>query len=201
MYSGLKSKTTLNKLESLIRKTRKEGFYNLIEIQEVKLYFQCQHCGRCCTNLSVVLTGQEAEKNLLKANSHLNQFYLNELNKSKQSCVFLEKRKDKYYCSIYNERPLLCKAYPFYLHPINGKLYVDQSCPGVTIGKNDTLDRERINRRVVELKDRFLKDIIKDLPMRARQALLFKYSTLLFRKRKNIVNSGGVGAGYMERVF
>jgi len=44
-------------------------------------------------------------------------------------CPFLENEK----CNIYNKRPAMCKAYPFYFDPFRG-MGVDRKCPGINQG-------------------------------------------------------------------
>ena len=96
-----------------------------------KLCDSCQHQG-CCTNSSVPLVFPH-DLNALKSigksgNEYLQQvtiknkkvFALKKKNNS-NVCVFWD--EDKKMCSIYENRPFDCRAYPFDICLINGKYH------------------------------------------------------------------------------
>ncbi len=45
----------------------------------------------------------------------------------KTGCIYLEDGKG---CKLGNDRPLFCKAYPFFIHPDTSRLIIDPACPG-----------------------------------------------------------------------
>jgi len=85
--------------------------------------FQCnKYCGECCKKLSVMVSKEDI-KNITKLGYEKEDFLdkdLLSINKSmlkrdKNGCVFLKKHKDgKYSCTIYENRPKICRQYPFF---------------------------------------------------------------------------------------
>lgn len=95
-----------------------------------KLCSCCKTQG-CCTNSAVPLVfatdladlisiGKDGDDFLHDRN--VNGTLIKAINKKKNSteCIFWDKQKG---CSIYNHRPFDCRAYPFDILKINGKLH------------------------------------------------------------------------------
>ena len=116
--------------------------------------WRCLRCGRCCIEYSVPLMLNEALR-LIKKYGWVIERRGNKVvlaSKPNGECIFLSRIGGLAYCTIYYERPLVCKLYPFYirLKPLdethrdkalyicedNLKLYVyiDRKCPGVDRG-------------------------------------------------------------------
>lgn len=82
--------------------------------------FKCDRtCADCCKYLTVKLYKKDIEA--IKRAGYDKDFFMefdrhirNPVLKVKdENCVFLSKKKGKYYCRIYNIRPKVCKLYPF----------------------------------------------------------------------------------------
>ncbi len=81
--------------------------------------FECNRkCADCCKYLTVKLSKKDIsaikregydEKFFMEFDNHIRSPVL----KIKGKCVFLGKKKDKYYCKIYELRPKVCRQYPF----------------------------------------------------------------------------------------
>ena len=85
--------------------------------------FQCnRYCGECCKKLVVEVTNLEIKK--IKSLGYKGKNFLekdffgsgtNVLKRNKDGCIFLKKEEDgKYSCKIYENRPKICKDYPFF---------------------------------------------------------------------------------------
>jgi Fe-S-cluster containining protein len=84
--------------------------------------FNCTKCGQCCR--PIVLVNKEEilkiEELGLKQKEFVDVDPLNEDEKNnalKQVngvCMFLKRKDEEYYCSIYNHRPSICRKYPFF---------------------------------------------------------------------------------------
>lgn len=131
------------------------------------LGWRCLRCGRCCREYSVPLTQGEAIRYILKYGSvvipYKNKSYL--MRKLDGSCCFLIDRGSYTECSIYYDRPLACRLYPFYIttRPLPdiseelaryelGKrnyvfVYLDSDCPGINRARNIST----VVRKAVEL--------------------------------------------------
>lgn len=127
----------------------------------------CLRCGKCCREYAVPLTRGEAIRYTLKYGSvvipYRNKSYL--MRKLDGSCCFLVDRGSYTECSIYYDRPLVCKLYPFYIttnplpnidedlarYNIGNKnyvyVYLDSTCPGVNKTRNISI----VVRKAVEL--------------------------------------------------
>lgn len=88
-----------------------------------KQNFQCNRCcGECCKRLVVEVTQPEIKK--IKSLGYKEEEFAEKgffhpekftLKKNKDGCVFLRKEKDgKYSCKIYENRPKICRDYPFF---------------------------------------------------------------------------------------
>jgi len=84
--------------------------------------FSCTQCGECCIKTLVPLQKQDITK-IKKAGFKEEEFVVQDVHfkfrkllKKKENgwCVFLKKKKEKFYCSIYEHRPFACRQYPFF---------------------------------------------------------------------------------------
>ena len=82
--------------------------------------FKCDRsCADCC-KITIVRLNKEDIKRIRKAgypetyfldfDSHINSPILRN---TKNKCVFLKKKDNKYYCEVYKIRPKVCGLYPF----------------------------------------------------------------------------------------
>jgi len=138
------------------------------------IHFGCSKCGLCCGNTAnkvrhVLLLKSDAERIAKKTNQVVDMFaaqtpgklpYLYELRKSPEGkCVFLYNNQ----CTIYDDRPLICRFYPFELSTDSegvSTFRFTNECPGVcttTAGIGDKLEvtyfRMLFELARVELKD------------------------------------------------
>ncbi len=116
----------------------------------VGLRWSCKRCGNCCKD------PEERERRILLLNSDIeriastiksNPFYkpifgeepfIGEMLKTEGSCTFLCEKG----CSVYDQRALLCRMYPFYIERKGDTLVIryDESCSGINIGEPLTVD-------------------------------------------------------------
>ena len=85
--------------------------------------FKCnRYCGKCCINLAVKVNAKDIKK-IKKLGFEHADFLENDLINPKEfilkkkengHCVFLKKKENMFYCSIYEFRPKICKKYPFF---------------------------------------------------------------------------------------
>lgn len=86
--------------------------------------FKCdRHCGECCKKTLVEVSGKDITR-IKKRGYDENEFLMKDpfneerlfLKKDgKGWCVFLKQdKKGMYSCSIYNDRPDICRKYPFF---------------------------------------------------------------------------------------
>jgi Fe-S-cluster containining protein len=84
--------------------------------------FICKKCGKCCIAYTVKLSDEDIKrieslgfKKIdfavpddfdIKAGKYA-------LKRTNNQCIFLEKRKNGYFCKIYGARPEICSKYPF----------------------------------------------------------------------------------------
>ena len=77
--------------------------------------FKCETCGECCIKYIVKLNDNDIEKikklgfnekEFVERDEHICEFVLK---KNDKGCVFLDNNS----CKIYNDRPSVCKMYPF----------------------------------------------------------------------------------------
>lgn len=100
-----------------------------IEFDKVsgEVRFECQKDARCCRIYPIISSAEFPTKpgaELFKD--------------SNEECSFLERSV----CSIYDHKPVVCKAYPFHMSPLTNELYYDKKCPG--IGKGDVVSKEKL---------------------------------------------------------
>ncbi|RLE55056.1 MAG: YkgJ family cysteine cluster protein [Candidatus Methanomethylicota archaeon] len=126
--------------------------HNYIGWREAERW-KCIRCGKCCEKYIVPLKFSEALTLTRKygpvALNVNGKYYLTK--KADGSCIFLNRKGPIAYCSIYLERPICCKLYPFHItrRPLkvgnpksaelkwrgeNVYLYVDSTCPGTGSG-------------------------------------------------------------------
>lgn len=84
--------------------------------------FECKRCGKCCRKYTVKLSNKDIRR-IKKAGFRKEYFaeidnfdrkYGNyALRRINNKCIFLTERHNKAYCQIYNNRPEICKDYPF----------------------------------------------------------------------------------------
>lgn len=110
--------------------------------------FECLKCGDVCCSLPVFLTSQDLKMKEIEENSQKSGLKegLWQLKKDKNGlCAFLQEGL----CSIYSNRPLVCRAYPFSVDPITKDIFYDVSCGGV--GQGGLVDLNEIK----ELREEF----------------------------------------------
>jgi Fe-S-cluster containining protein len=111
------------------------------------VHFDCQRCARCCGDTShrgrnLLLTDEDVERicretdlNPLSFASPISDhgLYHYRMKKRNGKCVFLEGKA----CRIYQNRPLVCRFYPFSLEKRKNKYVFDvcDECPGVGLGE------------------------------------------------------------------
>jgi len=113
----------------------------------------CIRCGECCKKFLVDLAPGEAVYYRIKYGPvvlfYRGKYYL--LKKVDGSCIFL-KENGIATCTIYHDRPRVCRIYPFYVRvkPLKGDgedavyniggrklyVYIDANCPGVNTANN-----------------------------------------------------------------
>jgi Fe-S-cluster containining protein len=111
--------------------------------ERAKFVFNCQRCGRCCEqkeDIAVYLSDIEE----WSKDGTIYQVFPNlsiseefgvmsiQLQREDGKCILYD--KDKKECTIYEHRPLTCRAYPL---KYNGKgfLIKDKECPGLQQGE------------------------------------------------------------------
>lgn len=81
--------------------------------------FKCERCADCCKYLTIKLYKKDIKE--IKKAGYAQDFFLEYdnyikspiLRRINKGCVFLGKKKGKYYCKIYEIRPKICRLYPF----------------------------------------------------------------------------------------
>ena len=134
-----------------------------------EIRFRCSKCGLCCGDTHqktrrVLLLKSDAERIATSAKRQIDTFatqtttkqpYVYEIRKNAQNgkCIFLQQNR----CMIYQDRPLICKFYPFELATDIKGIYTfktTEECPGVSCpGRNGVgkkLDR-RYFKELLEL--------------------------------------------------
>lgn len=92
------------------------------DMENIILSRICQKCAECCKHAPFIKLPQNEIEAIehytgLKSTSFMNAIGKPEDGyflkfKENGSCIFLEKHKDKYFCSIYEVRSELCRNYP-----------------------------------------------------------------------------------------
>lgn len=125
-----------------------------------KIAFQCQRCGRCCTDFVVPLGYNDLQSVKAKAGSLKGKVLLLEgknaiSNNAKKGlsfphpCPFFD--KENAVCTIHDVRPKTCLIYPFFTQKVNGKVMYsyDRNCPGVNNGEK--IDLHGVHKTVKKL--------------------------------------------------
>jgi Fe-S-cluster containining protein len=81
--------------------------------------FKCRRCADCCKYLTIKLSKRDIKE--IKRAGYKEEFFMEfdthikspVLKLQNYRCVFLGKKKGKYYCKIYESRPKVCRQYPF----------------------------------------------------------------------------------------
>lgn len=82
-----------------------------------------------------------------RENKTTNRFYIYEMLKSNGSCIFLSGNS----CTIYGNRPLICRFYPFTMFEENGYFFgIDKACKGVGLG--EVIDKRLISKLIEQAK-------------------------------------------------
>jgi Fe-S-cluster containining protein len=111
------------------------------------LRFECSRCGLCCGDTPqktrrILLLPKEAQEIAAATNQLPNSFvvtvegnapYMLEMKKTEGKCVFLKNNQ----CTIYQQRPLICRFYPFELKTENNQhiFGVTLECPAIGQGQ------------------------------------------------------------------
>jgi Fe-S-cluster containining protein len=84
--------------------------------------FKCDKCGKCCLTYTVKLSGSDIKKiekiglkkqDFAEEDNFDVKFGKYALKRVNDQCIFLEKKGKKYSCKIYENRPAICRNYPF----------------------------------------------------------------------------------------
>ena len=85
-------------------------------IKEIFTFFECDHCGECCTDIPIMLL----EDDVLNLSSELSMSPQNFIQSFMDNppylpcpCPFLIEKK----CTVYSSRPSTCRTYPFQESP------------------------------------------------------------------------------------
>ena len=114
----------------------------------VELRWSCVRCTHSCRDMprrkrNILLTANDIIRVACATRLQPHQFsiglrgsfpYERRMKKIGGRCVFLQGTR----CSIYSERPLICRFYPFYLRrSADGRLHIgfDSACSGIGRGK------------------------------------------------------------------
>ena len=146
------------------------------EIKEIRFLYpfnirwSCIKCGDCCKDTSdrerrILLLPRDIRriKEVIKENFSKKfsggEPFIAEMEKIDGQCKFYEGKK----CSIYPERALLCRMYPFWVKrdPDFFIIYADKKCPG--IGRGKILD-ERFFKKLLKMAFFEREDIEKIMP-------------------------------------
>jgi len=119
------------------------------------IYFSCSKCGLCCGDTTqktrhIRLTERDAEKIANATAQPISKFadqtpektpYIYEMHKDKRSgkCIFLQNNQ----CTIYMQRPLICRFYPFQLTTAKDRTHVFEAtdeCPKISAQEGEELD-------------------------------------------------------------
>jgi len=83
-----------------------------------KSTFNCTKCGECCIYTTVKLSEEDMQRIEKLGHKEFHEWdhiiRAPVLKKNKDGCVFLRKKGDKFLCSIYGNRPEVCRKYPFF---------------------------------------------------------------------------------------
>ncbi|MBO3802083.1 MAG: YkgJ family cysteine cluster protein [Thermoproteota archaeon] len=145
---------------------------HLIPWSKVKNW-RCKMCGKCCFYSRIPLSFEDYATIVSKYGEvyvvqDQNLFVLK--HKKNGSCVFLRMKEGKYTCKIQEDKPLVCKLFPFrvYLYPkfkdnsefkYKNKsyyVYLDLSCSGIKLGAPSEELISKVLPEVIEIYERKL---------------------------------------------
>ncbi|MBO3840179.1 MAG: YkgJ family cysteine cluster protein [Thermoproteota archaeon] len=147
---------------------RADGFH-MIPWKLVKDW-ECKFCGNCCINHKIPLLFEEYAKIEPKYGPRSvepgeRMFYVKLLRDGK--CYFLKKQGEKYFCRIHNEKPYVCRMFPFRVlrKPKYGNeelsefkyrtevfyVYLNRECNGVKLGNSSIRFIERVMPEFVKI--------------------------------------------------
>jgi Fe-S-cluster containining protein len=148
--------------------------------------WKCKMCGKCCYNSRVPLNFEDYARIVSKYGEvyviqDQNLFILR--HKKDGSCVFLRIKEGKYVCKIQEDKPLVCKLFPFrvYSYPKFDNehdsefrykdkiyyIYLDLDCNGIKLGNPS---EELVSKVIPEIIDIY-----------EGKRILQEYSTCLLR--------------------
>jgi Fe-S-cluster containining protein len=138
------------------------------------LRFECTMCGNCCTGPPgiIAFTKEEGERIAARLGLSYDEFYenythdtpegrsLNEtLTEHGHDCVFLDRTSDEAQslrggrgggvCTLYEDRPLQCRTFPWWPHTVDSVRSWSQAargCEGIGRGKLIPVEHIRIER-------------------------------------------------------
>ena len=132
----------------------------MMNIKYPNVRWTCKLCGNCCGDMpgrerKILLTEKDLKRikvsslvtdnSFFKKNMLENGPYKYEMVKTNGNCIFLSSKR----CSIYQNRPMICRFYPFTLIEDKGYIFdVDHSCQG--IGKGITIDEKYFKKLIEE---------------------------------------------------
>lgn len=136
--------------------------------------FECQRCARCCGDTShrgrnIYLLENEVEHISIRTGLRPLSFvspasnsgkYRYKMKKRSGKCVFLEGKA----CRIYDDRPLVCRTYPFMIKK-KGNTFVFETaddCPGIGLG--EALEIDEFEKMVDNARSK-LNEIKKPIPV------------------------------------
>jgi uncharacterized protein len=135
------------------------------------LRFSCTQCGNCCSGPEgyVLVSDEEAAHLARRMNLTVDDFlsrYTRETSAGRSlversgvhglDCVFLDREKipGKAVCSVYEDRPLQCRTWPFWESVIRSRAHWENSkrtCPGIGKGRLYTVQAIRIQRDAIKM--------------------------------------------------
>lgn len=135
--------------------------------------FECQRCARCCGDTShrgrnIYLLDNEVENISIRTGLRPLSFvapasnsgkYRFKMKKRSGKCVFLEGKA----CRIYDNRPLVCRFYPFSMKKAGNAFVfeVAKDCPGIGLG--ETLELNEFERMTDDARSK-LNELKKPIP-------------------------------------
>jgi len=137
--------------------------------------FQCIHCGLCCRLGGPRLTNSDIK--MLENVGYDSKLFLDTLEETRKSykskkvmkgilksklngeCIFLKRtsNSEKYFCSIYEHRPILCRLYPFDWELIKTEnehiiilLKLLSSCLGINAKNGEPVDASFLRKHLAD---------------------------------------------------
>lgn len=91
--------------------------------------FKCERCGECCKTYTVVLYGEDIKD--IEKLGYPKEFFTEKdynteestaqyvLKRENGQCIFLKLKNNEPFCEIYENRPKICRIYPFFKEEIS----------------------------------------------------------------------------------